>query len=400
MSDPRAWAEIHLDAFRHNLSVVRAAVGPQREILTVVKANAYGNGAVAVATALLQAGADRLGVSSTQEALVLRQHRVEAPILILGALVDRELDSLFAHNLTPTIHDHGDIQRLEQAAARRRQPLATHLKVNTGLSRLGCPAEQICALTTRIHRSSWLSLEGISTHFAAADSNPEQTRAQIRKFNAVLSRPNLRSPGSRLVVHAAASAALFAYPEARYDMVRPGLALHGIDPGNLGALNVRLRPALELRSQISFLQHVPAGTNVGYGSLWHAPRATTLAVVPLGYHDGYPISLSNRGQVLVRGRYAPVVGRISMDYLSIDVGHIPGVERGDVVTLVGRDGAEKITLETLARQASTIPYELLCGIGERVARRYQEGVHRQTTSRHARNAARHSRAPSSQRAVG
>ncbi len=368
---PRLWGEVNLDAIGRNLERIRATVGPDREILAVVKANAYGFGADRVATAAIRRGADRLAVANVAEAVALREASVHAPIHVLGAITEAEADEVMRCDLTTTVHGHRCVPWLEAAARRAGRLAPVHLKVDTGLGRLGCRVEEVPALVARIQASGHLRLEGVQTHFANADVDPAATREQMERFEAALARVHLT--GARgVIAHAAASAALFAYPDAHYGMVRPGISLHGIDPGNLAALGIRLEPSFSLHTRIGFVKEVAEGTAVGYGSTWRAARDTRIAVLPIGYHDGYPVALSNRAEVLIRGRRAPVVGRVSMDYVTVDVGGVPGVQPEDVATLIGEDGGDEIRIEDLARIAGTIPYELCCRIGNRVERVYHE----------------------------
>ncbi len=369
MWNPRVWAEIRLDRLRHNLRLVRRALPPRVEIMAVVKADAYGHGAVPVARALLDAGAARLGVGDSTEAIELRAAGITAPIHVLGALVEREIEEVIFHGITPTLHSLDRVRLLDEKARRAGRRLAVHLNVDTGMGRLGVRPESADDLIGAVLERPHLRLEGISTHLSAP-GDPEFTSEQLARFRAALERARAR--GLRSVrAHAAATAGIFLRPDAHFDLVRPGIALYGIDPGGLGPAASGLLPVLSLRTQIVFLKNVEPGTPIGYGAAYRAPRATRIATLPCGYDDGYPYALSGRGaHVLVGGRRAPVVGTVTMDYLTVDVGDCPDAQVGATATLIGRDGPEEVRVADLARLAGTIPYAIPCQLGKRVRRIY------------------------------
>jgi alanine racemase len=373
MFNPRAWAEVRLDCLQRNLQQVRAAVGPLVEVMAVIKADAYGHGAVPVARAALDAGASRLGVGDSTEAIELRESGIAAPVHVLGALVEREMDEVVYHGITPTIHSLARVQDLDRRAAAQGRRLPVHLMVDTGMGRLGVRPESAEELLLAIAARPHLRLEGIATHLSSAgDPDPSFTDEQLASFRRVLRRA--RALGVHVPrVHAAATAGLFLHgAKARFNLVRPGISLYGIDPDGLARrAGVRLEPVLSLRSQVVFLKHVEAGTPVGYGAAWRAPERTAIATVPIGYDDGYPYNCSKKGaEVLVRGVRCPVVGTVTMDYLIVDVGRVPEPKVGDTVTLIGRDGGEEVRVEDVARWAGTIPYAIPCGLGKRVRRVY------------------------------
>ena len=372
MFNPRAWAEVRLDRVKRNLGAVRRAVGAKVDVMAVIKADAYGHGAVPIARAALDAGAARLGVGDSTEAIELRETGITAPIHVLGALVEREIDDVIYHGITPTIHSLARVDDLDRRARMQGKRLPVHLMIDTGMGRLGVRPESAAELLYAIASRPNLALEGIATHLSSAgDLDPEFTNEQLTAFRDVLRfardhRIHVQK------IHAAATAGLFFYPAARYNLVRPGISLYGIDPGGLAArAGVTLEPALSLRSQIVFLKQVEAGTPIGYGATWRSPEPTKIATIPIGYNDGYPFACSGRGaEILVRGVRAPVVGTVTMDYLIVDVGRVPGVAVGDMVTLIGSDGADEIRVEDLARWGGTIPYEITCRLGKRVRRIY------------------------------
>lgn len=368
----RAWAEIDLDALTHNLAEIRARLEPRVRVMLVVKADAYGHGAVAIAHHALRCGVSAFGVGTSGEALELRKSGVRARILVLGTIVDEEASAALRHGIEIGLHSSDRARSLDELAGRLGERARVHLKIDTGLGRLGVLPSKALELLELVHASPNLELAGVMTHMAAADGmNDEFTHQQLRVFEEVLGAA--RSRGLlRGWVHAANSSCVFSGIQPQYDCVRPGISAYGVLPGSMRGAE-SLRPVMSLHSQIIFLKDVPAGAKVGYSGTWTAPVATRIATLPVGYNDGLAWRLGNKGHVLVRGKRAPIVGRVSMDYTSIDVGHIPGVCVGDRVTLVGEQGAERITLEDLAEQVGTIAYELSCAVGKRVERIYKGG---------------------------
>jgi len=372
VSHHRAWAEIDLDAVSHNLAVVRRRAGAGVRVLLVVKADAYGHGAVAVAHHALRLGVEALGVGTSAEALELREHGLRVPILVLGTIVDEEAAPALRQGIEIGIHSTDRVHMLAEVARRLGRVARVHLNVDTGMGRLGVLPESALRLLMEIRRAPHLELAGVMTHVSAASGalDPE-SRRQVEAFEAVLdaARGAGIHPG---MVHLANSAALFTGLGPTYDAVRPGISAYGILPGGLPGA-AELRPAMALCSQVVFLKDVPAGARVGYDSTWSARSATRIATLPLGYNDGVPWRLGNRGEVLVRGQRAPIVGRVSMDYTTIDVGHVRDVAVGDRVVLFGRDGDDDLRVEEVARKAGTIAYEITCSVGKRVPRLYLGG---------------------------
>ncbi|MBK7645187.1 MAG: alanine racemase [Planctomycetes bacterium] len=371
--DPyRVKAEIDLDALQHNLRVIRQRAGPGGRVMLVVKADAYGHGARAIANHALRCGIESLGVGTSAEALELRHDGVRAPILVLGTIIDDEARDCLRHRVQIALHSsdrRAQIQELARTLGVRAQ---VHLNVDTGMGRLGVLPGRALDLLREIRGSSHLELCGLMTHVSAAEGAlADSTREQARSFEGVLSaaRSEHLLRGS---IHMANSAALFTGLRPLYDTVRPGISAYGIlNPDLPGSGD--LKPVLSLRTQIVFLKDVPAGTPIGYSSTWRAERATRIATLPVGYHDGVPWRLSNCGEVIVRGRRAPIVGRVTMDYITVDVGHIPGAAVGDTATLIGTDRNETITVAEVAEKAGTIAYEITCSVGRRVQRLYTGG---------------------------
>ncbi|HVR85858.1 MAG TPA: alanine racemase, partial [Planctomycetota bacterium] len=358
----RVWAEIDLAALRHNIATVRRALEPRTRILAVAKADAYGHGALPVAWTALDAGCTMIGVGDSGEAVQLREGGITGPILILGAVVEEEIHKVVQYDISVTVHSSDLLPLLNQEAYRRNRRLRVHLKVDTGMSRLGASPMRTLDVARAVLACPNLVLEGVSTHLASA-FNADAVREQLDQFRSTvdeLAVDGIQPP----ILHAANSAGLFTCPESHFDMVRPGIALYGIDPGIFGRLGISLKPVLSLKTQIAYLKGVAADVAIGYEGRYRTPRPTRIATCPVGYNDGYPYQLSGRGEAVLRGRRVPVVGSVTMDYIMLDVGDAPDAQVGDEVTLIGGG----IRVEDLARKAGTIPYELTCRLGRRVGR--------------------------------
>lgn len=370
MRGNRVWAEVDLSAVRHNVSVLRHHLRLDTRILAVVKADAYGHGAVPFAWTALEAGASTLGVGDSGEALELREGGITAPILILGAILEEEIARIVEYDVSVTVHSPDLLPLLQAEARRQGRLLRLHLKVDTGMGRLGTSPARAVEIARAISGCSNLELEGLCTHLSSvASGNVAYSREQLDRFRETLDA--LQAEGLRPpIVHALNSVGVFTFPEAQYDMVRSGIALYGLDPGIFGRLQIPFHPVLALKSRIVYLKGLPEGSFVGYDQKYRTERATRIATCAVGYNDGYPYLLGNRSQVLVRGRRVPVVGTVTMDYLMLDVGDLPEASIGDEATLIGRDGVEEIRAEELAKRIGTIPYELTCGLGKRVKRVY------------------------------
>jgi len=334
----------------------------------VVKANAYGHGAVEAARTLVDAGAAMLACADIEEALELREAGLTAPILVFGPFSLGDLDAIFDASLTPTISTPTAARRLQDAAARRGVRLRYHLGIDTGMHRLGLRHDNLSRTTPELLASPNLEIEGVYTHFASADEPGSDLFArQQRNFEAA--DRALAALGARgYVRHAANSGALLADPSTWFDLVRPGLLVYGVAPPAFEG-RVAVRPVMSLRSRVAAVKGVRSGESIGYGGRFVARRPTTMAIVPAGYADGLDTRLEGRGAVLVRGRRAPIVGAVSMDMIALDVTGM-GVEPGDEVVITGRQGEDEITVGEMAGWVGTIPYELLCRVGNRVERVY------------------------------
>ena len=366
MESHRAWAEVDLGALTHNLRLVRAAAGAGTRVLLVVKADAYGLGAVAIARHALRAGVGALGVGTASEALELRAAGITAPILLLGTTVEEELAPCLREEVHLALQDVQTVGRLGDLARRLCVRAHVHLNVDTGMGRLGVLPSQVEEGLDALGTGGHVHLAGLMTHVADPRGWSPATQSQVATLGRACEQVRARGPWGGWV-HAYNSATLFTAPGPFGDTVRVGLAaLGGLELP--GGATPPLAPVLSLRSQVALVRTVPAGTPVGYGSDWTARRSSRIATLPIGYADGLPRALSDRGEVLIHGRRAPIVGRISMDYTTVDVTDLPNVATGDRATLVGRCGEEELAVGEVARAAGTIAYELTCGIGPRVPR--------------------------------
>ena len=369
----RAWAEIDLDALGGNLRAIRERAGDARPIWLVVKADAYGHGAIAVAHHALRHGVQAFGVGTSAEALELRDAGVQAQILVLGTVIEAEVGPCLQHNIEFGLHSADRLERLRRRARELGQLARVHLNLDTGMGRLGVLPERALELYAAIDACPEVELVGSMTHITAPEGAlAESTAAQLDALEGVLG--NAREAGLPTgPVHVANSAALFSGMQPLYDAVRPGLAAYGLLPPPLQAPS-QLRPVLALRSQVVFMKDIPGGRPLGYGGSFRPSERRRIATLPLGYADGVPLALSNRGRALVRGQSAPVVGQVSMDYTTIDVTDVPGVEVGDVVSLCGTDGDQRIALDEIATLAGVPPHALSCALGARIARVYVHGA--------------------------
>ncbi|MBK8266144.1 MAG: alanine racemase [Nannocystis sp.] len=365
------YAHIDLAALVHNLGVVRRWVGPRCRVLAVVKADGYGHGAIEAARALVDAGAWGLAVSLVEEGVELRQAGIAAPVLVLGGVVPGSEDVIVHRSLTPVIWEREHVQRLASAVRRSgAPPAAVHLKIDTGMSRLGLLPSELGGLLDWLEGPDGgdLRLEGVMTHLACADDLDDPVSPQqIEIFREALGSLSARGihPALR---HVCNSAGLVRHPKAHFDMVRPGIALYGAASSPAVALE-ELSMAMSVHSRILGIRELPAGARVSYGHREELRRPSRLGIVPVGYADGYPRRMSGRAQVLVRGHRCRVLGNITMDVSMIDVSDLPDVRVGERVTLLGQQGRERLSVYELAAWSDEIPYEILCGISKRVPRR-------------------------------
>lgn len=380
-------AFVDLDATRHNFSAIRAYLSAEAglnraagrgpieapQIIAVVKANAYGHGAVRVARALEEAGAGWLAVADIEEGIELRESGSRARILVFGALSVSELDGIFSYDLTPTVASPSAGRALQAAASSRNVQVRYHLKIDTGMHRLGFRHENLAWTLPELLASTHLELEAVYTHFATADE-PEQALFEEQRQNFEAACATLAELGGRPQYrHAANSAALLRDSRVWYDFVRPGLLLHGVVPPPL-ASTVSLRPVMSLKSRVVAVKGIRVGETVGYGARFRADRPTQLAVIPAGYADGLDRRLEGHGAVLIRGQRARIVGAVSMDMLTADVTDIPDVHPGDEVVFLGSQGDlawQSVDAREMAANIGSIPYEVLCRLGARVVRHFR-----------------------------
>ena len=361
------WAEVNLNNLEYNFKQVKLHLRPQTKVLVTVKADAYGHGLIPVSQRLSASGVDYLGVASIDEGIKLRKARIKTPILVLGLTLKQDIPSLFTFKLIPTICDYELAAALSRKAAALKKPIRIHIKVDTGMGRIGVAHQDAFELINKIHKLKYVIIEGIFTHFPFADSGRKFTAFQIGLFYKLAD--DLKKNGIVIpLVHAANSAGLINHQDSHFTMVRPGLVIYGLHPGKPG-LRINLKPVLSLKTRVIFIKQVPAGYGISYGHAYITKRSAYIVTLPIGYGDGYPRNLSNLAPLLVNGRRFHISGRICMDQIMVDVGKFKP-RLADEVVLIGKQGKERITTEELADLAGTIPYEIVCGLGSRIPRIY------------------------------
>ena len=362
--------EVDLGALEFNYRQIKKRIPEDVKLLAVVKADAYGHGAVPVSLRLEKLGVEYLGVAIPEEGVELRKGGVRAPILVLGGIFGAELDQIFRFHLTPVIFRKDALRALSQEAERRRKRVKVHLKVDTGMGRLGVPLSLWSDFLREVRRLPKIDVEGILSHFSMTDKEKGFTHNQWKAFQRAVAIA--RELGiSPWYLHMANSATLTAFPAYASRLVRPGIMLYGSYPSPAFCSLISLKPVMTLKTRIHFLKSVPPGTKISYGGTFQTRRESLIATLPIGYADGYSRHLSNQGEVLVKGKRAPVVGRVCMDFVMVDVTDIPRVSIGEEVVLMGRQGREQITPEEIAEKIHSISYEVLCSIGRRVPRVYK-----------------------------
>lgn len=364
------WVEVNLKHIAHNLQQVKKQVPDDTQIMAVVKADAYGHGAIPVARVALNSGVQRLAVAVVDEARELREAGIAAPIQILGSTLPEELDDVVNYGIIQTVTRMETAERLSSIAQRTGKKVRVHLKVDTGMGRIGFFPDQLVRFFKEIASLPRVEIEGIMTHFAAADEEDKgYTEMQITRFREgidLLKKEGLEVP----IIHCANSATIIDLPQWAFNLVRPGIMMYGLWPSGEVRRVLNLKPALSWKAKVMYLKWLPEGEGVSYGRTYITKRRTRVATLPLGYADGYTRLLSNRSRVLVKGIPAPVIGRVCMDQMMVDVTDIPEVEIGDEVVLLGRQGEEEISADELAQIIGTINYEVVCMISKRVPRLY------------------------------
>lgn len=365
------WAEIDLEAIRHNLAEIRRLVGKTVDIMAVVKAEAYGHGAIEIARTVIDNGVNWLGVSLPEEGIALRKAGIETPILVFEPLQTSQASAFLEHNLTATVCILENVSFLAQEAAKAGKTAQVHVKVDTGMGRVGLKVNETVAFIRKISELSGIKVNGIYSHLATADERDKSyARQQIQAFSDLVRA--LKATGLLPEkVHLANSAAIIDLPEAYFNMVRPGIMLYGLYPSTqVNREKADLRPVLSLKSKSVFVKRVPEYTGISYGLRYHTRQETTIVTIPIGYADGWSRLLIHKAEALINGKKFPIVGTICMDQCMIDAGDEP-VELGQEIVLIGEQGREKITADMIAEQLGTINYEVTCMISSRVPRIYR-----------------------------
>jgi len=359
------WAEINLKNIAHNADAVKEFIGPRVEILAVVKADAYGHGLVRVASLLEKSHVKMFGVATVEEGIQLRQAGISKSILILGSIYPfKNFREVINYGLTPTVASVAGLEALEKYCVRSGKKIPFHLKIDTGMARIGLSPATAADVIPKIKKLKNVCMEGIYTHLACGDSKNDFTKAQFREFRDIVA--GIRG-GYR---HIAASSSIINYRNSYFNIVRPGLLLYGLLPFKNADRRIQVRPALELKTRVVFIKCVPKNTSISYGRTFYTGRSSRIATVPIGYADGLSRHNSNNAQMLVSGRRVPVVGSVCMDMTMLDVTGVPGVSVGSEVAVIGSQGAERITAEEVASRSGTINYEVVTSVSKRVPRIY------------------------------
>jgi len=354
------WVEINLDAIANNVKNIKKLIGKKKELMAVVKGNAYGHDILEIASVVLNNGATRLAVARLEEGIFLRKSGITVPILVLGLTLKQQVEPLVSYNITPTVSEYEMIEKLSDSAFKEDKIVKVHLKVDTGMGRIGIPPNHVLNFIKKVKVLKNVEIEGIFTHFSVADEKDKSyTEAQFKKFVEVLNI--LEKEGIRIPVkHVGNSATLLDLPHMWLDMVRPGISLYGLYPSEDVQKTVKLTPAYSFKTRIVFLKELLQGKDIGYGRTYTTKKKrTVVASLPVGYADGYNRLLSNKGEVLVKGKRFPIIGRICMDQCIIDVTDLSQVKIGDEVVLWGKQGHEEITIEEIAGKIGTINYEIV-----------------------------------------
>jgi alanine racemase len=371
LTEGRVWAEIHLDRLISNYNIIQKRAH-SATIMAAIKADAYGHGAVEVARTLEAEGSGMFGVASVEEGVELRQAGVASKILVLSPILYSQIETIIEHDLIPTVSEMRFFNVLAQKVKALRRPMLVHVEIDSGMTRTGIPYDKAVSAITRIERSPSIKIEGLFSHFPLADGDGAFTKKQIREFQQLLKELRRRKI-SPPYLHLANSSGIFKHRDSHFNLVRPGISLYGLTASPQIRYSRTLAPVMALKSKVVNVRRVGKNTPVSYGHTYRTKKRSTIATVSIGYGDGYPRALSNKGAVLVKGRRAPIIGTICMDLMMVDVTGMRGVAVGDIVTLIGTDGTQEITAEECAQQSHTIVYEITSGIGPRVARVFKLG---------------------------
>jgi alanine racemase len=366
----RATVKIDLNVLEENYRTIRDKVPHGVKMLCVVKADGYGHGVIRVAHRLEAIGADYFGVATIEEGIELRSNSASKPILVMGGLMPwDDTNTLWEYELTPVLADFVGLSRLARDAKKRKATIKAHVKVDTGMGRLGFGLDEMEMMAGALQDAQYIEVEGVMSHFASSEQRDAYGMSQIERFRNVVEYLNDRGVVPALV-HMANSGGVCQYPEAYFGMVRLGILLYGSYPDSSLAAKIRVKPVMKLASRIAYVKTFPPGSALSYGRTFVTRRDTKVACVALGYSDGFPRALSNKGSALIQGRRCPIIGRVCMDWLLADVSELPDVEAGEEVILMGEAGKECITADEIAGHAGTIPYEILCGISKDILRVY------------------------------
>ena len=370
----RLIATIDLDAIEHNVKQIKTRLRPETKMLAVVKADGYGHGAVEISKICLFNGADWLGIATCEEGKALREANIPVPILILGYTVENQLETVIENELTQAVYSPEMAEKLSDTAVRMGRTAYAHIKIDTGMGRIGfLPNEESLKAIDDIFKLPNLEITGIFTHFSTADEKDKTfTHTQFERF--MFMTDGLEKMGhTGLIRHCANSGAIIDMPELQLDMVRAGIILYGMLPSTEVGTDLEFRPAMSLKTHVSYVKEVEADTPIGYGRTFYTDKHSKIATAPIGYADGYSRAFSNRARVIVNGEYANVVGNVCMDQIMLDVSHIKNIKMGDEITIMGKDGDKAVTAEELAAMSNTINYEIVCNVGKRVPRAYVRG---------------------------
>jgi len=364
------WAEVNLNALIHNFKEIKKKVGPDVGVMAIVKAQGYGHGMVQVSKVLENEGVNYFGVTSPSEAFFLRREGIKSSILILGPTMLDQAKKIIEKDIIQTICTKEIALALQGECKELKKRLKVHIEVDTGMGRTGVPYQRALKLIKEVVKIPELKVEGIFTHFSTADEEDKNfTKEQLRRFKEILEK--LEKEGINIPLrHAANSAGVLNFPESYFNIVRPGLILYGIYPSEYVSRSLDLHPVMSLKSKVIYLKRVSKGATISYGKTYVTDKDTTIAILPIGYEDGYNRLLSNKGEVIIKGKRVRIAGRVCMDQTILDVGEVPDVKVGDEVVLIGKQGKERVSVEEIAKKVETVPHEVVCRIAERVPRIY------------------------------
>lgn len=369
------WVEIDLNALRQNLLAIRKMAGPGVKIMGIVKADAYGHGDYEVGRVLLDHGVEMLGIAILEEGIQLRDKGIQAPLLLLGGLFEDQIDTVIQYNIIPTVYDLKLVVVFSKRASELNKTVPVHVYVDTGMGSIGVRYDKAVEFVKSLYDIKNIFIDGIYTHCSSSDEKESAyTNLQIRRFRDILTTLDAIKIGIPLR-HMANSGAIIGYPDAYFTMVRPGLSLYGLYPSEEVSRNIGIKPVMSFKTRVVHIKDMQPGDEVGYGRTYKITKPTRVATLPFGYDDGYNRLLSGQGKVILRGVMASIIGRVCMDQCFVDVSHINEVSVGDEVVVYGSQGQETISIESIAKQLHTIPYEVTCSVSKRVPRIYinQEG---------------------------